>query len=226
MNLRHIAAGLMIGACALNGTSLAGPPRVASFATAHAQPLLPHPGGAITLYDQTGNDSGVGFVSQNFETEFDIYDDEAADDFIVPKNARWKITEVDVSGTYFGGSGPSNSQNVVFYTDRKGLPDKPIAAFNEMIGEDTFGSFVIDLGRGVSLKPGHYWVSVQSNQNFNSQGEWGWETSNGGVHKPSVWRNPGDGFETGCTEWTRQTDCFDFIPGDQLFALKGKQRGL
>jgi hypothetical protein len=43
------------------------------------------------VYSQNGTDSGIGIVSQNFESSFDIYDAAAADDFVVKKA---KIVEV------------------------------------------------------------------------------------------------------------------------------------
>src|SRR5437870_4604287 len=60
------------------------------------------------VYSQNGTDSGIGIVSQNFESSFDIYDAAAADDFKVNKAT---IVEVDVHGVYFNGAGPAQSVN-------------------------------------------------------------------------------------------------------------------
>jgi len=180
------------------------------------------PSGAVTLYDQTANDSGIGIVSQNFESSFDAYDCQGADDFVVPDGAKWHVTEIDVIGTPFNGSGVAESENLTIYTNRKGTPFKIAAKYDGIVGTENWGSFVIDLGRGVRLKPGRYWFSIQVNESFNQQGEWGWEAREDVVGLPSLWRNPGDGFETGCTGWTKQTDCYDVGQGDQMFALKGR----
>lgn len=178
-----------------------------------------------TLYDQTGGNSGMGVVSQNFEPEFDIYDVQAADDFIVPDGTRWTVKEVDVLGTYFAGIGPSRSQNVVFYRNKHGLPGKIVAEFDAVVGlDDGQGPFVIDLGRGLKLKPGHYWMSIQSNQDFEDAGEWGWVTSTSIVASPSAFRNPREGFMIGCADWTVESECVGGVEGDHLFALKGKAR--
>ena len=37
--------------------------------------------------------------------------------------------------------------------------------------------------------------------------QWGWELR-AGDGEPAVWRNPGDGFGTGCVDWAPVTQCF------------------
>jgi hypothetical protein len=176
------------------------------------------------LYDQSDFPDGIGIGSQNFEEEFDAYDDEAADDFIVPPGKVWKINQVYVAGTYFGASGPSDSQNIAFYKDRHGLPGKEIARFSGLSGGDTFGSFTIDLPKGVKLKEGHYWISAQSNQSFIEEQQWGWVAYDDQVfNQRAAWRNPNGGFETPCDDWGHTIDCFDYERlGDYKFVLLGK----
>ncbi|MEI9932951.1 MAG: hypothetical protein WDM89_21070 [Rhizomicrobium sp.] len=82
------------------------------------------PKGAKTLYDQTGNGDSNGVDSQNFESTFAQYDDQGADDFTVPKGAKWTVTEVDAPGLYYNGYGPATSENVIFYKDKKACPAK------------------------------------------------------------------------------------------------------
>ena len=188
-------------------------------------PARPRGDRALTLlYDQTSTPSGIGVVSQNFEASFDAYDCMAADDFIVPEGAVWKIKEVDITGTYFDGSGPSRAQSIVFYKTARHLPGKEIVRFDGMEGDDHLGSFVIDLGKGVRLRPGHYWLSAQSTQDFISGGEWGWEASSVRFNARSAWRNPGGGFQTDCTDWGVEFRCLNFDKSevaDHLFALRG-----
>jgi hypothetical protein len=187
-----------------------------------------------TLYDQNSDDAGIAIVSQNFESSFDIYDSQAADDFIVPLDVTaWRVQEVDVTGVYFNGSGPAVSENVFFFKDKKGLPGKLIAEYAGLAGTDSFGSFAIKLPeKGRKLKPGHYWVSVQINMDFSAGGEWGWERRNTQMMDPAAWQNPGDGFATGCTTWGNEAKCLGFAPHDptvdtgpdHMYALKGKIR--
>lgn len=185
---------------------------------------VPHPVGLKVLYDQSDIADGNGIGSQNFEEEFDAYDDEAADDFIVPPGQTWKINQLYVVGTYFDAMGPSDSQNVAFYKDRHGLPGKQIARFDALSGGDTYGTFNIDLPKGVKLKPGHYWVSVQSNQGFIDEQQWGWLAFDDEVfHRRAVWRNSNGGFDTACDDWGYTIECWGYDRlGDYKFALLGK----
>ena len=193
------------------------------FATkGHFVQRVVRPSGAVTLYDQTAHDSGISIVSQNFEATFDAYDCQSADDFVVPDGVKWRITEVDILGTTFNGSGVADSENLVIYKNKRGKPGRIVAEYYGIVGAETLGSFVVDLGKPAKLKPGHYWLSFQANESFNQQGEWGWEASTGVVGLPSLWRNPGGGFDIGCTDWTTQTECIPDGQGDQMFALKGQ----
>ncbi len=210
---------------ALLATSAGAAKLKPAFATrGHFVQRVVRPSSAVTLYDQTANDSGIGITSQNFESSFDAYDCEAADDFIVPDGTRWRVTQIDILGTTFNGSGVADSENLVIYKSRRGKPGKIVAEYDGLVGMETFGSFVIDLSTPAKLRPGHYWLSFQANENFSHQGEWGWEAREDVVGLPSVWRNPADGFETGCTDWGPQTECIPVGQGDQMFALKGQKR--
>ena len=224
--IRFGCAALLLSATTLVTATpqdaLAGAPRPSPMARGNIKMQPLNAGRLTTLYDQTGFDSGTGFVSQNFEATFDVYDCEGADDFIVPDGSTWVVKEVDIEGNTGDGDGRADSENVVFYKDKHGKPGKVVARFDGIVGLQTFGAFVIDLGKGVRLKPGRYWLSMQVNEIFNEDGEWYWEMSTVQLLKPSVWRNPGDGFATGCTDWRVQTDCYDYVTGDQMFALKGR----
>ena len=66
-----------------------------------------------TLYDQNSNDTGSAINSQNYTSStFSAYDDQGADDFTIPKGEHWTITEVDVTGQYFNGTGRATSEDV------------------------------------------------------------------------------------------------------------------
>ena len=180
------------------------------------------------LYDQNSDLQGYSDISQNFESSFDAYDSQGADDFVVPDGAKWVIKEVDVSGLYFNGPGLANSENVFFYkSTKKGLPKKLMAEFDNVSGsDDGIGDFVINLGKkGAGLKSGHYFVSVQANMDFSAGGEWGWSTRNTQVNDPAAWQDPGDGFGTGCTTWADEQDCLGDVGGpDHMFTLRGKSK--
>lgn len=199
----------------------------------HAKAQFKTANRALTvLYDQNSDAEGYSDVSQNFESSLDAYDAQGSDDFTVPDGATWKITEVDVSGLYFKGSGPASgvasSENVFFYkAAKKGGPKKIVAEFDNVVGDDDgTGNFVINLGKkGAKLKAGNYYVSVQANMDFGTAGEWGWSTRNTQVGNPALWQDPGDGFGTGCTTWSDEQDCLGDLGGpDHMFTLRGKSK--
>ena len=168
-----ILLSMALAAC-FCGEVLAATPHLMHRGAALDKPLRPSRFG--TLYDQTGYASGTGVPSQNFEDEFDIYDDMLADDFAVPEGTRWKLHEIYIEGTYFDSIGPARSLNIAFYRNRRGLPRRLIAKYDEIaIADDHFGSFVVRLPESLKLKPGRYWMSVQANLDFSVEGEWGAE---------------------------------------------------
>src|SRR5690349_2931544 len=68
------------------------------------------------LYDQYNNPSTSGTSAQNFEAANDPFDDETADDFVVPAGQTWGLNGLDVAGLYYNGAGPAASVNVTFYS--------------------------------------------------------------------------------------------------------------
>jgi len=222
MRVSAILLSIALAACVC-GVSLAATPQPMHKGVVRDKPV--RSSRLRTLYDQTGHDSGIGVPSQNFEDEFDIYDDMLADDFVVPEGKRWKISEIEVEGTYFDGIGPAHSLNIAIYKNKQGLPGKLVAKYDEIgIAEDRFGPLVVQLPEWLKLKPGRYWMSVQANLDFSVEGEWGWETASIILDNPAVFQNPGDGFMTGCTTWAPLRTCIsDFEAGDLLFALRGRE---
>ena len=188
-----------------------------------AQPVQTQGQTTGVLYSQNDNDTGTGVVSQNFEPDFDVYDSQLADDFVVPNTGGpWQITGVTVTGVYFNGSGPAASENVTFYRDANGIPGV-VKNTQTVVGADTGGSFTIPLDK-FALPAGHYWVSVQANMDFASGGEWGWETRGVQSGSAAQWQNPGDGFGSGCTSWASVVSCVGFGP-DLMFSLSGRVLG-
>ena len=112
---------------------------------------------------------------------------------------------MDAAGVYFNGGGPADSFNVVFYTDTGGFPG--LATRSAMSYTTSGGDcvsaqcdFTINPEPEVDLSEGTYWVSVQANLDFAAGGEWGWEGRIVQANNEAAWRNPGDGFGTGCID--------------------------
>ncbi len=186
---------------------------------AHAHPFVAPNKHDVTLYDQNGNDAGASVVSDNFQSSFDAYDSQGADDFTVPSLHQWIIKQVNVTGAYFNGAGPADGVTVYFYRDNGGLPGDLIEEVDGSEFTDTNGSFSIKLDDAVSLKAGTYWISVQADIN-TANGEWGWEVNAVQNGNPSAWQNPGDGFGTGCTTWNTTQTCTGEGP-DFMYSLAG-----
>ena len=82
----------------------------------------------VVLYDQYNNAGANATSSQDFEAAFDPFDDELADDFVVPGGQTWSVESVDADGVYFNGPGPAASFHVRFYTNSAGnLPGALVA---------------------------------------------------------------------------------------------------
>jgi hypothetical protein len=64
---------------------------------------------------------------------------------------------------------------------------------------------------------------VQANQNFTTNGQWGWTDRTVSVNSGAAWRNPGNGYNTNCSAWGRRsTTCgIDASAPDQVFRLLG-----
>ncbi|HET7857305.1 MAG TPA: hypothetical protein VFL41_12690, partial [Gaiellaceae bacterium] len=138
-------------------------------------PPPPPPPPPHFLYTQYDNASAVGLTSQNFEAEFDAFDSELADDFVVPAGQTWDVEGVDADGIYFNGPGPAESINVRVYANAAGhLPGALVAARLSQSYEGEEGDVEVALAPDVALESGTYWISVQANQDFNPDGQWGW----------------------------------------------------
>jgi hypothetical protein len=178
----------------------------------------------VVLYDQFNNPGANATGSQNFEAAFDAFDDQLADDFIVPAGQTWSIESIDVDGVYFNGPGPATSVNVRFYNNAGTLPGalngtaylaNPIAA-----GAAT-GDFSITLTSPKVLTPGTYWVEIQANLNFTPNGQWGWTDRTVQSNSSAAWQNPGGGFGV-CPTWGAKLVCIPTASGpDTVNRLNG-----
>ena len=173
-------------------------------ATQHGSVGVMHFAKGKGCYSQGKQLDGNGISSQNFEASFDQYDDMAADDFKVGKKGC-TVKTVVAAGTY-SSTGGTQTANVTFYKDGKGTPGSEIKTVNGKVTNDSAGTLTISLGKkGVKLSKGTTWISVQANLDFNTGGQWYWSTATDGGGTDGQWRNPGDGFGTGCTDWCDAT---------------------
>jgi hypothetical protein len=198
-----IAVAVVASGPATAGSSRVSPMHRSPQSSLTSQPLAT--GSACARQDD--NDNGVGVISQNFEADFDAYDSRGADDFAIKR--RCVVREVDVNGAYFTGIGPAVSVHVTFYLDDGRAPGERIVSQNHLDYRDPsgLGNFRIPLTVPVTFRPGRYWVAVTANIDFREGGEWGWNTNNTARGDKARWKNPGDGFDTGCTDWGKVKAC-------------------
>jgi hypothetical protein len=180
----------------------------------------------VILYDQYNNPGPNASSSQDFEAAFDPFDDELADDFIVPGGQSWSVESVDADGVYFNGLGPALSFNVRFYTNAGG--NLPGTLVESRIGQSYVqggSTFSITLSPAVNLAAGTYWVSVQCRMDFAAGGQWGWTDRTVQSNEGAAWQNPGGGFGV-CPTWTRKPICIPTTSGpDQVYRLNGTMGG-
>jgi len=200
-------------------------------ATATASPTATAtatPGGCATvLYDQFDNGTEFATDSQDFETFLDAFDNQGADDFVVPNTELWTVQQVVAGGVYFNGPGPgpAASFNVTFYSNAGGFPGAPVplGTYTGLAYTNVGGVFTIPLPTPLVLSPGTYWVSIQARMNFDPFGEWGWSDRTVTSNLGAAWQNPGGGFATPCTTWGRRgaTCGIDAPAPDQIFRIVG-----
>jgi hypothetical protein len=106
----------------------------------------------FVLWDQYNNpatEPPVNIGSQEFEPAMAAFNDQAADDFVLPTppfDINTFITRVRVMGEYSQGGGPASSFNVYIYANAAGhLPGALIAAFLNRPYSGTPPDFTIDL---------------------------------------------------------------------------------
>lgn len=180
---------------------------------------------AAVLYTQTAGASGVGQTSQQFGPANDTFSNQGADDFIVP-GGGWTIRSFDFQGDIFNDPAPANFQlitdvHVVIYNDAAGQPGSVVDSFPDLVPafQDTLGNFTVNLPCAVNLPAGTYWVSVFVDQDFATFGQWGWNTTTVATNGFAVWRNPGNGFASGCTSWTTRSACLASLNPDNVFVI-------
>lgn len=181
--------------------------------------------GQTALWNQLDGPSGDGIPDQDFEAEFDEFDSEAADDFVVDWPDGWGVEAVRTVGDQ-SLTGHAASVDLSIHADVAGRPAAgamPGCSHPGLVPfAETDGSFELRLPTPCLLVVGRYWLVLQTNQSFDSSGQHFWSSRLDPRGFGALWRNPLDGFETGCTDWGSLPQCQ--VGGsfpDLLFALDG-----
>jgi hypothetical protein len=227
MELRSAMFAVTTSAAAVAVTLLASGPSAAGAPGMHLADqagALVGPSAHLTkkqvCFDNLGDASQVGIVSQSTGSGTSPLDAPGADDFHL--SSRCRVSTVAINGMVFNGV--ADSFEVTFYKNKQGLPGKALATVtSNQIGTCTppvVCDTAIALPTPVMLKKSAGWVSVQATMDFG-EGQFVWITRLTQTGRPAVWENPDDGWGTGCTTWQTLQTCWGALnPGpDFEFAL-------
>ncbi len=158
--------------------------------------------------------TGVAISSQKAVSP---YSTRGADDFTLTSTCV--VESVDVLGAFFaGGNYNYNRVRIRFYHDSGTAIPGALAPtrfeLNPVPGSPNF--HVSFPSAPITLTPGTWWISVRVRMNV-SQGQWGWMTTTPQTGYQAVWKNPGNGFGTGCQSWTPLLNCFSAMGMGQDF---------
>ena len=192
---------------ALVGVANPSGPRYRFVATAGATPA----GSESILFDQFTGFTLGHVPSQRFVPP-GIFDGESAEDFEVFDAQGWTIGEFKFEVA--AGSEPT-MVDIRVYPDSTGQPGKPALCSYDGVATTLHGFqqpqvLRVPLPTACSLGQGRYWVSVVRSDGSGMA----WADGLPNPFPPPFvlgsrghWRNPGDGFGTGCTDWSDITTC-------------------
>src|SRR5437867_12777849 len=179
-------------------------------------PLYPQ----VVLYDQYDNDLNNGIVSAN-RTDNGSLSAEAADNFVVAGGATCTVTEVDIRSPP-GFTAPTSTA-VNFYIDNgSGFPGTQVYTSSGLAVTGN-PDYIITLTVPAVLTSGTYWVSAVGTISGTNWYREGRSITNNTFS--TAWRNPGNGYGTGCTDWGRLTQCIGINWPDQMFRIVGTLGG-
>jgi hypothetical protein len=208
------AVAIGLGVITLSGSSVS--PAVAETSppvTAYHGSAGPLPEAATTSRESCAKNSGApsGYVpAQRFERAFRPYDALGASSFGLRRACV--VTTVDITGASSGGS--AKSVHIKIRKDDSGqLGAVRCSAALAAPGP----SFTVPVSNCALRRDRTYWLVVQVRQHFGRSGQWYWAATDKARGHVALWKNPRDGFGTGCTRWS-PIDCVD-VSGGLLFSV-------
>ena len=161
-------------------------------------------------------------------------DSEAADDFTVPTGEVWSVDTVRVEAYATGLQADLPAGiNAAFHVDEGGKPGVVVCSYPNVAPatknppENGSGPqhLVLQLPSFCTLCSGKtYWLSLQALGSEEVSYSWRQRTVVDGA--PAVWRNPGNGLGTGCTDWSAPAACGqgDGLSPGLAFDLVGRKQ--
>lgn len=197
-------------------------PRVvlrADQATNRSMPVPLTLGVSALLYDQTDRAAATASSSQRFDAPLEAFDSQVADDFTLGPGF-WRLDRFDVVGV---GEGPG-VLDLYLYEDHSGAPGPEVYRALGLRPDAGLESADVQLNlpSPPTLPGGTYWLSVQARLD-DAADQWAWRNRRQQSGAPAQFRNPPDGFGTGCVDWTARATCAGGNAPDQLFAVHGEE---
>jgi hypothetical protein len=162
--------------------------------------------GAEVLLDQIDATSPQSINSQNFNPANDAFDATTADDFVVPAGETWRIESALVRGNNTGTTA-ATSADVTIFADGGGAPGTPV--FSTVASATDYPRMQLTF-TSPTLTAGTYWLGVSAVLDPGASApfsQWFWAENSEPFGSPAMYRNPGNGFNTGCVTFTLKSSC-------------------
>jgi hypothetical protein len=162
---------------------------------------------------QSGPPGRGDFIAvHHHEPEYAQYNTRGAADFTLGR--RCLVTSVEVAGDR---TGRANSITIWIRENASGLPGE-LKCTATTAGPGP--NFTVPVAGCQLRKERTYWLVVEVDIHRGTEGHsWYWWFTEYRSGLDDLWKNPGDGYETGCTEWTSFYDCSGDYPRDYVFAI-------
>ncbi|HVV35817.1 MAG TPA: calcium-binding protein [Acidimicrobiales bacterium] len=166
--------------------------------------VAPRASADSVLYDQFPVDP-AGNAAISVDSPTDAFDSEGAADFVVPSGQTWNLSRV-VAAQFDSTTAGVDTIRVRIYTDAAGTPGSVLFDQTDAsTGTGTpQGTETITLNPVIALSAGTYWLSLQA---IATQPSWYWGSADITAGSLGMWRNPPDGFGTGCTNFSATSGC-------------------
>ncbi len=223
----------------VNGLSRAWWRTTPTLATIVVSLLLAPGADADVLFEQGPSNAGFHPTSQDFEASLDSNDALAGDDFLVPPGEVWQLERAFVDGRkpFNSEPGTTGTSNVSLFATAGTFPAATPFYSKQLITAPgtTYPDFDLALPEVPLLHAGTWWLGAQARLDFAPGADadpmtvgsyWVWGTDPDLSGNAAAWRNPGDGFGSGCTGFGLMAQCADG-PGsdvtnpDLSFRLEG-----
>ncbi len=186
--------------------------------------LVPATASAEVLFNNVDETSPQSINSQDFNPANNAFDAMTADDFVVPAGEKWHHHR-GARPRQQRRVVPATSANVSIFADAGGTPGAEVFPTRRDRHRLPADEPVV---RRARAERGHLLVRCLGDPRPGSEppfNQWYWAENSAPFGSPAVYRNPGNGFSTGCTSFTVKSTCV-FSVGDPVHPSPGQSFNL